>query len=175
LERTFESLVVVVVVVVIDLFLCMPVCEITHTTSSFFFSFKHLFCNQISTTHTHPSSPHKQNTQPLSLLLVTWFLCYSMGTSTLVGIVVLIAFLPINNMVTKQMTILRSQRVELSDERVEITCSMLMGIRSTKLNGYEQKYKERVEEVRHRELKLLAKEQACWATTLVMTLFFIYF
>ena len=92
-----------------------------------------------------------------------------MGPSTLVGIVVLIAFLPIINLVTKQMTKVRSQRVKLSDERVEITCSMLMGIRSTKLNGYETKYKQRVEDVRSKELSLLAKEQAWWATTLVMT------
>ncbi|OEU11111.1 ATP-binding cassette transporter [Fragilariopsis cylindrus CCMP1102] len=106
---------------------------------------------------------------PLSILLVTWFLCYVMGPSTLVGIVVLIAFLPIINLVTKQMTKVRSQRVKLSDERVEITCSMLMGIRSTKLNGYETKYKQRVEDVRSKELSLLAKEQAWWATTLVMT------
>ena len=67
------------------------------------------------------------------------------------------------------MTKVRSQRVKLSDERVEITCSMLMGIRSTKLNGYETKYKQRVEDVRSKELSLLAKEQAWWATTLVMT------
>ena len=133
------------------------------------FSFKRLFCNPIQPkTHPHiQNTPTKQ--QPLSILLVTWFLCYVMGPSTLVGIVVLIAFLPIINLVTKQMTKVRSQRVKLSDERVEITCSMLMGIRSTKLNGYETKYKQRVEDVRSKELSLLAKEQAWWATTLVMT------
>jgi ABC-type multidrug transport system fused ATPase/permease subunit len=124
--------------------------------------------NQISTTP-HPPHHIHHTTQPLSILLVTWFLCYVMGPSTLVGIVVLIAFLPIINLVTKQMTKVRSQRVKLSDERVEITCSMLMGIRSTKLNGYETKYKQRVEDVRSKELSLLAKEQAWWATTLVMT------
>ena len=133
------------------------------------FPFKRLFCNPIQPkTHPHiQNTPTKQ--QPLSILLVTWFLCYVMGPSTLVGIVVLIAFLPIINLVTKQMTKVRSQRVKLSDERVEITCSMLMGIRSTKLNGYETKYKQRVEDVRSKELSLLAKEQAWWATTLVMT------
>ncbi len=106
---------------------------------------------------------------PLSVTIVTCFLCMIMGPSTLVGVCVLIFFLPLIKVVTKQMTDARAKRVKFSDERVEITVSMLMGMRTTKLNGYESKYKERVEAVRKQELKFLAKEQAWWATTLLMT------
>ena len=106
---------------------------------------------------------------PLSVALVTGFLCQVMGPSTLVGVLVLVAFLPLIKLVTKRMTEVRAQRVKLADERVEITVSMLLGMRTTKLNGYESKYKERLQEVRKRELKLLAKEQAWWASTLLMT------
>ena len=105
---------------------------------------------------------------PLSIAIVTTFLVNVMGPSTLVGVFVLIAFLPLIKIVSKRMTDNRAKRVKYSDERVEITVSMLMGMRTTKLNGYESKYKERVESVRKKELKALAKEQAWWATTLLM-------
>lgn len=106
---------------------------------------------------------------PLSVALVTWFLCLVMGPATLVGVLVLVAFLPIIKLVTKQMIEVRAKRVKLSDERVEITVSMLLGMRTTKLNGYESKYQARLEAVRKKELFFLAREQAWWATTLLMT------
>ncbi|VEU37559.1 unnamed protein product [Pseudo-nitzschia multistriata] len=106
---------------------------------------------------------------PLSVVLVTWFLCLVMGPSTLVGVVVLVGFLPLIKLVTKRMTEARAQRLKYSDDRVEITCSMLLGMRTTKLNGYESKYEARIKEARSKELRWLAKEQAWWATTLLMT------
>jgi len=106
---------------------------------------------------------------PLSVVFATWFLYMVMGPSTLVGVFVLIAFLPLIKVVTKKMTEARAKRVKLSDERVEITVSMLLGMKTTKLNGYESRYRERVEAVRKQELKFLAKEQAWWASTLLMT------
>lgn len=38
----------------------------------------------------------------------------------------------------------------------------------TKLNNYEENYRERVEKVREAELVVLQKEMAVWATTLMM-------
>lgn len=106
---------------------------------------------------------------PLSVALVTGFLCQMMGASTLVGVFTLVAFLPLIKLVTKRMTEVRTKRVKLSDERVEITVSMLLGMRNTKLNGYESKYQERLQQVRKSELKFLGREQAWWASTLLMT------
>ena len=106
---------------------------------------------------------------PLSIGIVTWFLLMIMGPSTLVGVFVLIAFLPLIKIVTKKMTDARAARVKLSDERIEITVSMLLGMRTTKLNGYETKFQDRIEMVRKKELKFLSREQAWWATTLLMT------
>jgi hypothetical protein len=38
----------------------------------------------------------------------------------------------------------------------------------TKLNNYEESYRERIEKVREAELAVLRKEMAVWATTLMM-------
>jgi len=107
---------------------------------------------------------------PLSIVLVTWFLYDTMGPSTLAGVFVLVAFLPLINLVTTQMIRCRAGRLRLSDQRIELTVTnLLLGIKTTKLNGLEEKWASKISDVRKRELKLLSKEQAWWATTLLMT------
>jgi ABC-type multidrug transport system fused ATPase/permease subunit len=106
---------------------------------------------------------------PLSIVLVTYFLYQTLGPSILVGIAVLIGFLPLINAVTSKMMTVRMKRVRYSDMRVEVVSNMLQGIKVTKLNNYEQSYEQRITEIRNHELKYLAREMAVWATTLLMT------
>jgi ABC-type bacteriocin/lantibiotic exporter with double-glycine peptidase domain len=74
---------------------------------------------------------------PLSICLVTFFLYRTLGPSTLVGIVVLVGFVPLIQKVTSQMLAIRQQRVMYTDRRVDIVSNMLQGIKVTKLNNYE--------------------------------------
>ena len=106
---------------------------------------------------------------PVSIFLVSFFLYQTLGPSTLVGIVVLIIFVPLIERITAKMLKARSKRVVFTDRRVEIVSNMLQGIKVTKLNNYEKNYQTWVEETRKRELKHLRTEMAIWATTLCMT------
>lgn len=106
---------------------------------------------------------------PLSIFLVSFFLYRVLGPSTLVGIAVLIAFVPIIQKVTHKMLVIRQKRIAYTDERVDIISTMLQGIKVTKLNNYEAHYLARVTAVRNKELKHLGREMAIWATTLLMT------
>jgi ABC-type multidrug transport system fused ATPase/permease subunit len=106
---------------------------------------------------------------PMSILLVSFFLYRTLGACTLIGIAVLIAFVPLIQTVTSQMLKARSKRVRFTDQRVEIVGNMLQGIKVTKLNNYEHNYETRVIETRNKELKHLRTEMAIWATTLCMT------
>ena len=106
---------------------------------------------------------------PLSVFLVSFFLYRTLGPSTLVGIAVLIGFVPLIERVTAKMLKVRGKRVIYTDQRVEIVSNMLQGIKVTKLNCYEQNYDTRVHETRDAELKYLSREMAIWATTLLMT------
>lgn len=106
---------------------------------------------------------------PLSVVLVSFFLYRTLGPSTLVGIAVLIGFVPLIGRVTALMLAVRQKRVKYTDQRVEIVSNMLQGIKVTKLNNYEQNYETRVTETRDQELKYLSREMAIWATTLLMT------
>lgn len=106
---------------------------------------------------------------PLSIVLVTFFLYRTLGPSTLVGIVVLIGFVPLIQKVTARMLAIRQKRVRYTDQRVEIVSNMLQGIKVTKLNNYESNYWNRLTETRNQELHYLSREMAVWATTLLMT------
>lgn len=106
---------------------------------------------------------------PLSIVLVTIFLVITMGPATLMGVAILVVFVPVVERLTSSMMTIRSSRVALTDRRIEITSSMLQGIKITKLNNYERNYLTRVGQVRDAELALLRKELALWAMTLVIT------
>lgn len=106
---------------------------------------------------------------PLNILLVSFFLYRTLGPSTLVGIAVLLGFVPVIQHVSARMLAIRQERVKCTDSRVEIVSNMLQGIRVAKLNNYEANYLHRVAEIRNKELKHLSREMAVWATTLLMT------
>lgn len=106
---------------------------------------------------------------PLSMIIVTILLLIVMGPTTIVGMAVLVLFVPLVKITATKMLSIRRKRVKVSDERVEIVNAMLQGIKVTKLNNYESKYERRIVETRGREVLLLRKELFVWAMTLVMT------
>ena len=108
---------------------------------------------------------------PLSIALVTSFLLIIMGPVTLVGIFVLVCFLPVGTFVTTKMLSIRKKRVQKTDERIEIVSALLQGIRIAKLSNYEDKYNEKITQTRDEEMKLLSHELAVWAITLSVTVF----
>jgi ABC-type multidrug transport system fused ATPase/permease subunit len=106
---------------------------------------------------------------PLSVFLVTVFLIIIMGPVTLIGVLILLCFVPLASFVTNRMLQVRQERVKVTDRRIEIASNMLQGMKTAKLNNYEKNYLEKVSSVRNEELRLLRKELAIWALTLVMT------
>jgi hypothetical protein len=72
---------------------------------------------------------------PLSITLVTICLCLIMGPVTLVGIGVLVAFVPVVERITSTMLKIRHQRVSWTDKRIGIINAMLQGVRLCLLNS----------------------------------------
>ena len=65
---------------------------------------------------------------PLSMTLVMICLLLIMGPTTLVGLAVFLAFVPIIERVVSKIQSIRHQRVKVTDRRVEIINSMLQGV-----------------------------------------------
>ena len=66
---------------------------------------------------------------PLAIVLVTICLVLVMGPTTLVGVAVLILFVPLVERITARMLTIRQKRVVMTDERVGIVSAMLQGVR----------------------------------------------
>lgn len=106
---------------------------------------------------------------PLSMLLVGICLLVVLGPATLVGMLVLFIFVPVVKKIASIMGKIRHERALITDRRVETQQAMFNGIKVTKLNNYERKYQERIENSRRDELKLLRRELFVYAMTSVMT------
>jgi ABC-type multidrug transport system fused ATPase/permease subunit len=65
---------------------------------------------------------------PLSMTLVTICLLVIMGPTTLVGLLVLIMFVPLVERVASRMLAIRHKRVKVTEQRVQIIASMLQGV-----------------------------------------------
>jgi hypothetical protein len=53
-----------------------------------------------------------------------------MGPTTLVGMAVLVLFLPLVKFVMTRMLVIRRERVQMTDQRVNIVNAMLQGVRT---------------------------------------------
>jgi len=99
---------------------------------------------------------------PLVIVVVTVLLWVSLGPEFIVGVAILILFVPVVKFFISKMLRLRKQRAELSDVRINILTSMLEGIQVSKINHYESKIEESVGAIRDKEMRLLRRELRCW-------------
>ena len=76
--------------------------------------------------------------------------------------------LPAVRWITQQMILIRQKRIKMTDERIQIASSMLRGIKVTKLNSYEENYRQRISEARNKELMYLRQELRVWGLSLVL-------
>ena len=64
------------------------------------------------------------------MILVTILLLIIMGPTTIVGMVVLILFVPLVQFIATRMLTIRRARVHITDARVDMVNAMLQGVRS---------------------------------------------
>ena len=104
---------------------------------------------------------------PLFVIIVTVLLWVVMGPELIVGVVVLIGFVPIVKMIVSRMLKIRKQRAVLADKRINIITALLQGIKVTKLNDWFGLALDRIETVRRQEMELLRSELFMWGWTMV--------
>lgn len=103
---------------------------------------------------------------PVLIVIVAALLWIYMGPELVLGIVVLILFLPIIKVIVGNMLKIRKERSKLTDKRIQIITSMLQGIHVTKLNHYEKMVETSVMNVRDQEMNLLSRELKMWGLVL---------
>ncbi len=106
---------------------------------------------------------------PLSMIIVTVLLLYTLGPSTLAGMFTMFMLVPIVKKVVERMMTIRRKRAIHTDQRVEVISSMLQSIKFCKLNCYEEKFLKRIHDIRNEELVWARRELAYLGVTMAMT------
>ncbi|KAJ3320136.1 Multidrug resistance-associated protein 1 [Blyttiomyces sp. JEL0837] len=89
---------------------------------------------------------------PYVIIVATSVLIYNLGPSALIGLAVLVAFIPIQNIIQKTMGKMRSQANIYADRRIKVTSEALSGIRVIKSYAWEQSFQDVISGLRVKEL-----------------------
>ncbi|XP_051876833.1 multidrug resistance-associated protein 1 isoform X2 [Pristis pectinata] len=92
---------------------------------------------------------------PLQVILAMYFLWQNLGPSVLAGVAVMILLVPINSVIAMKTKDFQVTQMKEKDNRIKLMNEILNGIRVIKLYAWELAFKEKVLDIREKELKVL--------------------
>lgn len=94
---------------------------------------------------------------PLQVVLALYFLWQNLGPSVLAGVAVMVLMVPINAVIAMKTKTYQVAQMKNKDSRIKLMNEMLNGIKVLKLYAWELAFKDKVSEIRERELCVLKK------------------
>uniref|UniRef100_A0A673W7F6 Canalicular multispecific organic anion transporter 2-like n=1 Tax=Salmo trutta TaxID=8032 RepID=A0A673W7F6_SALTR len=91
---------------------------------------------------------------PLQIILALYFLWQNLGPSVLAGVAVMILLIPLNAAIAVRT---RAYQMQYKDTRIKLMNEILNGIKVLKLYAWENSFKDKVLEIRQKELNVLRK------------------
>uniref|UniRef100_A0A8B9RF96 ABC-type glutathione-S-conjugate transporter n=1 Tax=Astyanax mexicanus TaxID=7994 RepID=A0A8B9RF96_ASTMX len=89
---------------------------------------------------------------PLQIILALFFLWQTLGPSVLAGVAVMILLIPFNAVIAMKT---RVEQMQYKDARIKLMNEILNGIKVLKLYAWEVSFKEKVLQIRQKELNVL--------------------
>uniref|UniRef100_A0A8C2H4Q5 ABC-type glutathione-S-conjugate transporter n=1 Tax=Cyprinus carpio TaxID=7962 RepID=A0A8C2H4Q5_CYPCA len=105
---------------------------------------------------------------PLQIILALFFLWRNLGPSVLAGVAVMVLLIPFNAFIVEQM--------KHKDDRIKLMNEILNGIKVLKLYAWEVSFKEKILQIRQKELTVLRKTAylSALSTMVALTTFAVY-
>ncbi|NXN11515.1 MRP1 protein, partial [Indicator maculatus] len=94
---------------------------------------------------------------PLQVILALYLLWQNLGPSVLAGVAVMILLVPINAVIAMKTKNYQVAQMKSKDNRIKLINEILNGIKVLKLYAWELAFREKVLEIRQKELKVLKK------------------
>uniref|UniRef100_A0A1I7VWL8 ABC-type glutathione-S-conjugate transporter n=1 Tax=Loa loa TaxID=7209 RepID=A0A1I7VWL8_LOALO len=94
---------------------------------------------------------------PFQITIILIYLFFTIGTSAVCGVIVMVLFLPLNVIISVVVKKWQTERMSLKDERLKICNEILNGIKVIKLYAWELPMEKVVERIRRKELYLIRK------------------
>ena len=112
---------------------------------------------------------------PVQIAIVLYLLYQQIGLTFLIGLAFTIILIPINKIIASKIAQLSQEMMLYKDERVKLVSEIIYGIRTIKMNAYENYFMNRMNVVREKELSALRGRKYLdafcvyfWATTPVL-------
>ncbi|CAF4658113.1 unnamed protein product [Rotaria sp. Silwood1] len=112
---------------------------------------------------------------PAQIAIVLYLLYQQIGLTFLTGLAFAIILIPINKVIASKIAKLSTDMMLYKDERVKLVSEIIYGIRSIKMNTYENYFIDRMNNIRQKELHALRGRKYLdafcvyfWATTPVL-------
>jgi ABC-type multidrug transport system fused ATPase/permease subunit len=102
-------------------------------------------------------------TTPVQFIGTIYLLYRVLGSSSLVGIVMMVLLLPVNLVISNKFASLQKKILAATDSRIHITNEVLTNIRIIKFFAWEQRFMAQVDEKRSVELKAIRNRYLVWA------------
>ncbi|XP_071062931.1 LOW QUALITY PROTEIN: ATP-binding cassette sub-family C member 3 [Pseudochaenichthys georgianus] len=94
---------------------------------------------------------------PLQIMLALYFLWQNLGPSVLAGVAVMIMLIPLNAVIAMRTRAYQVEQMQYKDSRIKLMNEILNGIKVLKLYAWENSFKEKVLNIRQKELNVLRK------------------
>ncbi|CAK8684757.1 unnamed protein product [Clavelina lepadiformis] len=92
---------------------------------------------------------------PFQIILAMYFLYTTMGASIFAGFGVMILLFPINGIIASKAHKYQVEQMKLKDERIKIMNEVLNGIKVLKMYAWELSFREKINSIRKREVRVL--------------------
>uniref|UniRef100_A0A3B1IRS1 ATP binding cassette subfamily C member 3 n=1 Tax=Astyanax mexicanus TaxID=7994 RepID=A0A3B1IRS1_ASTMX len=94
---------------------------------------------------------------PLQIILALFFLWQTLGPSVLAGVAVMVLLIPFNAVIAMKTRAYQVEQMQYKDARIKLMNEILNGIKVLKLYAWEVSFKEKVLQIRQKELNVLRK------------------
>ncbi|XP_029311725.1 canalicular multispecific organic anion transporter 2 isoform X2 [Cottoperca gobio] len=94
---------------------------------------------------------------PLQIMLALYFLWQNLGPSVMAGVAVMVMLIPFNAVIAMKTRAYQVEQMQYKDSRIKLMNEILNGIKVLKLYAWENSFKEKVLNIRQKELNVLRK------------------
>ncbi|XP_051958404.1 ATP-binding cassette sub-family C member 3-like [Xyrauchen texanus] len=94
---------------------------------------------------------------PLQIFLALFFLWQNLGPSVLAGVAVMVLLIPFNAFIAMKTRTFQVEQMKHKDDRIKLMNEILNGIKVLKLYAWEISFKEKILQIRQKELNVLRK------------------
>ncbi|KAH8899934.1 putative multidrug resistance protein, partial [Thozetella sp. PMI_491] len=102
---------------------------------------------------------------PVQIAIAIYLFYQTLGISGVIGIVLMVVLLPLNNLVSRRAVAAQTRVLAASDARIQANTEVINSIRTIKYCGWETAFKNRVLELRRTELVRLRSQFMWWSIT----------